>query len=161
MRLVSEWNAENKFGYNDWYIPSIIELMYIYGNLNAINAGLLQSGFQPIVEDNYWSSTTGSKSIAKNSTRCVATSFSPTDVKDNTLESSNSDLAPHAHRAFIQNFRSGLITSEFRADTVASVRPVRRVPLFATSENRELKGHLARFSEGNNGDCYDCLTCST
>ena len=161
MRLVSEWNAENKFGYNDWYIPSIIELMYIYGNLNAINAGLLQSGFQPIVEDNYWSSTTGSKSVAKNSRRCVANQFMPTDYKDNTLEDTNTDLAPHAHRAFVQNFRTGLITSEFRADTVASVRPVRRVPLFATSENRELKGHLARFSEGNNGDCYDCLTCST
>ena len=161
MRLVSEWNAENKFGYNDWYIPSIIELMYIYGNLNAINAGLLQNGFEPMAQDNYWSSTTGSKSIATNSRRCVASSFKPTEIKDNTLESTNTNLAPHAHRAFVQNFRTGLITSEFRADTVASVRPVRRVPLFATNESRELKGHLTRFSEGNNGDCYDCLTCST
>ena len=161
MRLVSEWNAENKFGYNDWYIPSVIELMYIYGNLNAINAGLLQNGFEPMAQDNYWSSTTGSKSVAKNSRRCVANQFKPTDYKDNTLEDTNTDLAPHAHRAFVQNFRTGLITSEFRADTVASVRPVRRVPLHTTNNTRELKGHLARFSEGNNGDCYDCLTCST
>ena len=161
MRLVSEWNAENKFGYNDWYIPSVIELMYIYGNLNAINAGLLQNGFEPMAQDNYWTSTTGSKSIAKNSRRCVANQFIPTDYKDNTLEDTNTDLAPHAHRAFVQNFRTGLITSEFRADTVASVRPVRRVPLHTTNNTRELKGHLARFSEGNNGDCYDCLTCST
>lgn len=160
MRLISEWNDENKFGYSDWYVPSIIELMYIYGNLDVINLGLLRAGFKPIAHSKYWSSTTGSKFEATNKNVCEANRFVSTENRDTSLEPENSKFASHAHRAFIQSFVSGLIESGFRNDNMASARPVRRIPLYETTFNCELNNHLARYIESGNGDCYNLLTCN-
>ena len=160
MRLVSDWNIDGKFGYTDWYIPSVIELMYLYGNLNIINAALLRAGMQPILESNYWSSTTGAKTQAINPEGCKATRYRAKDPQEFILESTKTVVASHAHRAFTQNFVNGLITSEFRADKIAAARPVRRIPLFNTSYSCQLNNHLARYVGTNNGDCYNCRTCN-
>ena len=161
MRLISDWNAESKFGYTDWYIPSLVELMYIYGNLGAINSGLLEKGMEPIIEPIYWSSTTGARSNAVQANGCISEKFSPTEPHDNSLESTKTIYSTNAHRAFAQNFRNGLAENEFRIEKFAAARPVRRIPLFDTTYECQLKNHLARYdTTGNYGDCYNCLTCN-
>ena len=160
MRLVSEWNDTTKFGYNDWYVPSIIELMYIYGNLDVINLGLLRAGLSPLSEPKYWSSTSGAKYRTTDTSSCEAENFIPVDRRDRSLDRTTSNIAPHAHRAFLQNFQNGLIETEFRSDDFASARPIRRIPLFETTYDCEFENHLSRYIESNNGDCYNCRTCN-
>ena len=37
VRQISLWNQQNKYGYDDWYIPSITELNYIAYNFDKLN----------------------------------------------------------------------------------------------------------------------------
>ena len=160
MRLVSNWNEENKFGYNDWYIPSIVELMYVYGNVNMLNAALLRENMSPMTENNYWSSTTGARYTAARESDCSAKDFSPIETHDPELSSTNQGHTSHAHRAFTQSFISGLVSSFYRSTTAAGVRPVRRIPLFTTTKDCEYDNHLSKYIDDNNGDCYNCRTCN-
>jgi hypothetical protein len=160
MRLISDWNDNDTYNRSDWYIPSLVELMYIYGNINLINTSLLRNGMTPLAEKSYWSSTTGARSEAKSSNKCVVSEFTSTEDYDSSLESKSSQVASHAHRAFTQNFQTGLVESHYRSTTIAGARPVRRVPLFDTTYECELNNHLARYVGSNNGDCYNCLTCN-
>tara|TARA_A100001391_G_C4818012_1_gene210465 strand:- start:91 stop:510 length:420 start_codon:yes stop_codon:yes gene_type:complete len=134
--------------------------MYIYGNLDVINLGLLRAGQKPLSEFKYWSSTSGAKYRTTDVSSCKAENFVPVDRRDTSLDQTASKLAPHAHRAFLQNFTNGLIESEFRSDDHGSARPIRRIPLFETTYDCEFDNHLSRYIESNNGDCYNCRTCN-
>jgi hypothetical protein len=161
MRLVSEWNSTGKYDYQDWYIPSIIEMMYIYGNRNMLNAALLRDGHEPLAQDKYWSSTTGARYRANAPSNCNPNNtFRAVDGSDNVLDDSNARQAPHAHRAFYQDFTTGFIESQLRVEDFASARPVRRIPLFETTHECEETNHLARYISVDNGDCYNCRTCN-
>ena len=161
MRLVSEWNNTGKYNYQDWYIPSIIEMMYIYGNRNMLNAALLRDGHEPLAQDKYWSSTTGARYRASAPSNCNPNNtFRAMDGSDNVLDDSNARQAPHAHRAFYQDFTTGFIESQLRVEDFATARPVRRIPLFETTHECEESNHLARYIDVDNGDCYNCRTCN-
>lgn len=60
-KQISIWNQNNYYGYSDWYIPSIVELNYIYNNIEKLNTGILLGGDSPINTETaakyYWSST--------------------------------------------------------------------------------------------------------
>lgn len=51
-------NQNENFGYADWYIPSIGQLIEIYNNIDEIDAMLTAIGGKPLAsEEDYWSST--------------------------------------------------------------------------------------------------------
>jgi hypothetical protein len=57
-RQISLLNQSEYNGYSDWYIPSIVELNYIYRNYNELNSGILLDGADAIDSSAYyWSST--------------------------------------------------------------------------------------------------------
>jgi len=161
MRLISDWNDEGKYGHQDWYIPSLIELMYIYGSRNMINAALLREGFEPLAQPKYWSSTSGGRYKAPTPTNCNPNNiFEPVDAPDYSLDDTGHKQAPHAHRAFFQDFTTGFIDSQLRVEDFATARPVRRIPLFNTTHECEEENHLARYINVDNGDCRNCFTCN-
>ena len=162
MRLISEWNEESNFNHDDWYIPSLVELMYIYGNKNAVNVGLLRNGFKPLSDGKYWSSTTGAKYRSLNTKNCVAepNSFVALDSPDYSVDDGTALNAAHAHRAFYQDFETGFVDSQYRTEDFASVRPVRRIPLFETTFDCDYENHIWRYIGVDNGDCRNCYTCN-
>ncbi len=162
MRLISEWNENSNHGHDDWYIPSIIELMYIYGSKNAVNVGLIKNGFEPMSNARYWSSTSGSKYRADSPKNCVPqrNRFIPLSSHDYSLEDTGNLLSSHAHRAFYQDFSTGNIESQYRNEDFCSVRPVRRIPIFETTFECDFDNHIWRYIGVENGDCQNCYTCN-
>ena len=61
IRQISNINESGLYGHKDWYLPSIVELNYIYNNIAGINAGLAVNGHQIIAGNEYWSSTSVSR----------------------------------------------------------------------------------------------------
>jgi hypothetical protein len=57
IRQVSILNETGSYGHNDWYVPSITELNYIYNVKDELNGRLFADGAQIMAGEEYWSST--------------------------------------------------------------------------------------------------------
>jgi hypothetical protein len=161
IRQISDINATNSYGHNDWYIPSIIELNYIYSNLADLNASLAINDDQILAGKEYWSSTSVSRLISWDNTN-------PFDKDSYNLENINPNLEPYlstnritstnpyglneddaykftmavsnGQKMLTQTFnvdddnenKLGMMTSRSRDSRIAHLRPVRRIPLIVT-----------------------------
>jgi hypothetical protein len=151
-KQVSILNQISYNGYSDWYIPSIVELNYIYGNLNDLNSSMALNGDQTIDEDlNYWSSTSmcSLKSWTNNDHQNYATytlSESPngdfntkfrfTKNDFNLSDKELYDLSMNTcagETMLVQNFNNGMVESKPRNQKIAAFRPVRRIPVVTIS----------------------------
>lgn len=88
IRQITDINGSGYYGHNDWYIPSITELNYIYYNLPELNASLALEGSQIIGGTEYWSSTSVSR--LKSWSR-----ISPLDKDTYQLETIDSRMEPY------------------------------------------------------------------
>ena len=88
LRQISILNETNSYGHNDWYIPSIIELNYIFAAKDELNGSIAANGDQIMGGEEYWSST--SVSLLKH-----WDSFNPLDKDHYELETINSQIEPH------------------------------------------------------------------
>jgi hypothetical protein len=186
LRQVSNLNETGSYGHNDWYIPSIIELNYIYSNLGEINASLGSNGDQLISGEKYWSST----SVTRLKSWDV---FEPLNKDLYRLEPINSQLEPYlantrltstnndfgmdedaaykftmavanGQRMLTQVFNSsnsnklGMIKSEPRNMRVANLRAVRRIPLVVTCNQFYYSSNILNnyWLSGSTG-CSSCL----
>ena len=161
LRQISIINESSLYGYGDWYIPSITELNYIYNNVAVLNASLAVNGDQPIVGNEYWSSTSVSRLTSWDTSN-------PLNKDSYVLESINSQIEPYLSNNRItsesnynldeddaykfrmalsngqkmlsqtftdqQSDKLGRINSRSRNSKIANLRPVRRIPLVVTCE---------------------------
>ena len=103
-RQISILNQSEYKGYNDWYIPSIVELNYIHNNVVELNNQILINGDSPILMSanaEYWSSTSV----------CYLKSWSSSDHLDYSsynLEEQVTSLDKNTKYRFTKNDFSGL-----------------------------------------------------
>ena len=148
MKQISIINETGLNGYNDWYVPSIIELNYIYGNLTELNTALALNGDQIFGTTKYWSSTSMcalhkwnvNNHLFKEFYELFETAsgdynskfrFTKSDYP-NLSDDELYDLSMNAcagENMLTQNFSDGLVESTERDQKAARLRPVRRIPL--------------------------------
>lgn len=160
IRQISEINETNSYGHNDWYIPSITELNYIYENVPVLNASLAVNGDQIIGGDEYWSSTSVSRLLSWDTTDPLnkdlysiepinsqiepylsTTRLTSTNNNFNLNEDSSYSFTmavSNGQKMLTQTFTqedpttSGRVISRNRNSKIANLRPVRRIPLVVT-----------------------------
>ena len=178
-KQISILNQTSYEGYNDWYIPSITELNYIYENVDAINASILVNSEQLIdTNSDYWSSTTVSylkswsasnhldytsyqieetpTSQNKNSKyRFIASDFSGlNDKKAYELSLNVSAGENMLIQSFVQNGNNaGLVSSKNRKLFGAKLRPVRRIPIIIGSSSDNIETILNDYEFSNCNSC--------
>lgn len=178
-KQISILNQTSYEGYNDWYIPSITELNYIYENVDAINASILVNSEQLIdTNSDYWSSTTVSylkswsasnhldytsyqieetpTSQNKNSKyRFIASDFSGlNDKKAYELSLNVSAGENMLIQSFVQNGNNaGLVSSKNRKLFGAKLRPVRRIPIIIGSSSDNIETILNAYDFSNCNSC--------
>lgn len=172
-KQISILNQVGINGYTDWYIPSIIELNYIYGNSNELNSALLLNGDKPLnTESNYWSSTSlctlhswdnsdPSNSSKYNIFETASGSFntkfrfnkSDFNLSDDELYNLSMNVCA-GENMLVQSFDDGFVQSKARNTKSAALRPVRRIPIVTV--NCPLEYHI---TEAYND--YDYNTCAS
>lgn len=104
IRQITNINGVGFYGHNDWYIPSITELNYIYYNIEELNASLAVEGNQILGGTEYWSSTSVSRLKSWNNVeplnkdRYVLENIDPITepyLADNRLTSQSSAISPY------------------------------------------------------------------
>jgi len=186
IRQISIMNEIGTHGYNDWYIPSIIELNYIYNNAADLNASMALNGDQVFSGKEYWSSTSVTR--LKNwdsldplnkdnySLENIDSQLEPY-LADNRLTSTNNSFGLNKDNAYkftmsVANGQKmltqvfddpspnlmGMIKSQHRSSRVANLRPVRRIPLVVTCNNFYYSTSILNnyWSSGTTG-CSSCL----
>lgn len=185
IRQVSLLNETNSYGHNDWYIPSITELNYIYSNLPELNASLATEGDQILGGKEYWSSTSVSRLRLWDQSEPLNKDFYILDPIDSQLEpylastrltSQNNNFnltedeaykftlaVSNGQKMLTQVFNGsgneiGAIRSQNRNARVANLRAVRRIPLVITCNNFYFSPAMLNnyWSSGSTG-CASCL----
>ena len=88
IRQVSTLNETGAYGHNDWYVPSITELNYIYNVKDELNGRLFANGAQIMAGEEYWSSTSVTRLIDWNQ-------FDPLNKDEYQLEPIDSSIEPY------------------------------------------------------------------
>ena len=162
---ISKKNKESYNGYSDWYIPSAVELNFIYNNLDKINNSLERQGnslFRTISKkNNYWSSTTGGR-VTKfiPSVRGGRLYQSPDQMLENVpssndvvLDTWKSYKLTQAHRAYTQNMSTGVMSSILKVSNLAKLRACRMIPIHI--KNNDLSNQF-EFSFKSLNTCSTC-----
>jgi hypothetical protein len=187
LRVISNINSSSLYGYNDWYIPSITELNYIYNNIEELNNGLLIDGSKPLAETEYWSSTSVCRLQTWNQQDFKNKDSYRLEQIDNTLEpylsrnrllSSNQTFEFNADDAYkftmsvcngqkmlTQIFNSsnstdlGRMTSKDRRTKGPALRPVRRIPLVVTCDGFFYNENIMNglYYTDENNKCASCI----
>jgi hypothetical protein len=182
IRKVSDMNATNSYGYNDWYVPSITELNYMYANKAELNAAMAINGDQFLSGNEYWSSTS----------MCRVVDWDITDLEDKDsykLENIDSQLEPYlastritsqnnnlelsqeqafsfslavcnGQKMLTQVFNDtssdklGMMKSRSRSAKIANFRPVRRIPLVVTCKDFDIISELNNAIFAANGNYW-------
>ena len=153
-KQISILNQNSYGGYNDWYIPSIIELNYIFENRQELNSGiLLGNGSILNSTTSYWSSTSipylkswsatnhldyssyslqeSPSALNKNQKyRFIASDYS--GLNNKTAYELSIAVAAGENmlvQVFDNSENSGLVQSINRKTGVGKLRPVRRIPI--------------------------------
>ena len=141
-REISRINETGKIsnintGYNDWYIPSSVELGAIRAAVdNGLNKKLVLGGGSPL-NGNYWTSTTVSGDLIRN--------IEP-----------DLDIKSHAHSMIYQDFTSGVLHSTSRRfGKLLHLRPVRRVPIYTIEIDTYYRSELGKCTDCRSAGC-DC-----
>lgn len=178
VRQISIWNQNNKYGYDDWYIPSITELHYIAANFAAINEQILLNGditHEPLLGYEYWSSTsvcrvqtwnennhTNKKEyIIETTARSVCTNTTYANISSSNIALGVNDRFDLAHQVcngqgmLVQNFINIDRPETYikKRTDVAMLRPVRRIPIVVGVSN------LDTLWEYQNYDFANCPSC--
>lgn len=165
LRQISITNETQSYGYNDWYIPSITELNYIYANIGELTGSMIANGDEVMDGDEYWSSTSVSRLIYWNKIYPLDKDFYKLDPIDSNIEpylshtritsegnifGLNEDTAyeftqsvANGQKMLTQVFNNddtnsnliGMVASRDRSARIANLRPVRRIPFVVTCDN--------------------------
>jgi len=185
LRQISNINESSLYGYNDWYIPSAIELNYVYSNLSTLNASLAVNGDQILGGLEYWSSTSVSRlsswnnadPLDKDSYQLEGISNQIEPYLSNTRITSNNSFGltedgaykftmavSNGEKMLTQIFNSeetdqlGRMISRNRNSKIANLRPVRRIPLVVTCGGFYYSNNILNnyWKSGSTG-CASCL----
>ena len=173
-KQISIINQTGINGYTDWYIPSIIELNYIYANKDELNASLLINGQSPLDSElKYWSSTSlcvlhewnnnnpDNKSLYKifeTPSGSYNSKFRFTRSDYNISDNELYDLSMNScagENMLVQNFDDGLVESKSRNTKSAALRPVRRIPIVVLPDGC----NYSIINAYNNYDLETCISC--
>ena len=178
VRQISIWNSLNKYGYDDWYIPSITELNYIAANFDTLNQQILLKGdltHQPLELAEYWSSTSVCRVIdwdnnnhtLKKSYSVEQTAKGLATTKTTVSQAKNNDYFDIAHQ--ICNGQ-GMLVQTFdvenrnkfyikRRDDAAFLRPVRRIPIIIGCHNIDIETEYSNYNFATCSSCVGFQTC--
>jgi len=170
-KQISILNQNGLQGYSDWYIPSIIELNYMFANRNELNNAMLISGDYAFDEESsYWSSTSMCSlfswrntspndrefyTITEQPSGNFNSKFRFTQQDFNVSQVELYDLSMNVcagETMLVQDFSDGFVHSESRDQKTASLRPVRRIPIIKVACNQD-------YSIVNAYASYDLVNC--
>jgi len=153
MKQISVLNQTGLNGYNDWYVPSIIELNHIYGNLTELNTAIALNGDDVFAAQKYWSSSSMCTlhkwnvnnhldkkyyEIFETPSGEFNSKFRFTKNDFNLTEDKLYDLSMNAcagEKMLTQNFSNGFVESQNRDSKVARLRPIRRIPILVYEDS--------------------------
>jgi hypothetical protein len=187
IRSISNINESALYGYDDWYIPSITELNYIYNSVDQLNNAMLLDGSRPMIESEYWSSTSVSRLEYWNAFEYsnkdtyrieqIDSSLEPS-LTQNRLTSTNQTLGldqdsaykftmsvANGQKMLTQTFNSstqselGRMRNRYRNAKIASLRPVRRIPIVVTCNGFYYSQSIldGTYYRDPNNKCASCI----